>query len=607
MNDNDLPLEPRQFAIMGVRPDLLAGLRDLGFETPTPVQEQVIPALLRGRRDMFGLAQTGTGKTAAFGVPLIQLADPESEVVQGLVLCPTRELCVQVCKDIRALARHVRGLRCVAVYGGSSIGDQIRSLKSGAQIVVATPGRLLDLLKRKAVNLRELQTLVLDEAEEMLNMGFREAIDDVVPQTPDTKQTLLFSATMSREVKAIASNYMTDPLSITVGTANAAAENVSHEYYVVHSSDRYLALKRLADVFPQIYCIIFCRTRVETQEVADKLIQDGYDAEALHGEMPQSQRTIVMDKFRRRNLQMLVATDVAARGLDVNDLSHVINYNLPDDNSVYTHRAGRTGRAGKTGCSVTIVHMRERHRIVDLERRLKVKFEHKPVPTGREICKRQLLNLIDHVQRVTVDHDQIDPFWESLSEKLVDLDRETLIKRFASVQLNRFLDYYKNAPDLNVPPPAHRKDRHGSRDERNNKDRKGGYRGRSSGFSCLHLNVGKDDGITPLRIIGTINRGTGNRDIRIGRISVQGRKTIFETDSRFIKEVSAVFEGSNINGKRVKVRPGLSPDRDGGPPQRRRNHEMRPAAKANSKGGPFRKNQQNKKRSSGRKAKGARA
>jgi len=564
---DDSSLEPQQFAILGVRADLLAGLRDLGFETPTPVQERVIPSLLLGGRDLVGLAQTGTGKTAAFGVPLLQLSNPKSTAVQGLVLCPTRELCVQVCKDIQAMGRHVRDLRSVAIYGGASIRDQLHLLKRGTQIVVATPGRLLDMLERRAVKLGALHTLVLDEADEMLNMGFRDAIDAIVAQTPDSKQTLLFSATMSREVKAIASNYMTDPISITVGKANAVAENVRHEYCVVHARDRYRALKRVVDIHPEIYGIIFCRTRVETQEVADQLIQDGYDAEALHGELSQSQRDFAMNKFRRRNLQMLVATDVAARGLDVDDLTHVINYNLPDENSVYTHRSGRTGRAGRTGCSITIVHLRERHRIRDLERLLHVGFEQKRIPTGGEICERQLLHLIENLKEVEVDDEQIDPYFEAVSEKLADLDRETLIKRFISVEFNRFLAYYKDAADLNVPAPG--RDRPDGRDGR---DQRGGSSGE---FTRFTLNVGKDDGLTPTRLIGRLNQVTQNRDIAVGRISMYGGRTVFEADSRFIEDVRAAFDGSNMNGKRVAVATGAGSGIDRGARHKRNTSDGR--------------------------------
>jgi len=438
------------FAELGVNSPILQALTDQGFTVPTPIQAEIIPLVLKKPTDVIGLAQTGTGKTAAFGIPLMQLADPARRLPQALILCPTRELCVQVTRDLMALAKHLPQIQVTAVYGGAPIEPQIRALRQGSQIVVATPGRLNDLIRRNSVDLSTIQRVVLDEADEMLNMGFKEELNTILATTPAAKNTLLFSATMSREVAAIAANYMNKPMEITVGQKNVGAENVRHLYYMVQAKDRYLALKRIADMNPDIYAIIFCRTRQETQEVSEKLITDGYSADSLHGDLSQGQRDAVMNKFRSKTIQMLVATDVAARGLDVSDLTHVINYNLPDDLASYTHRSGRTGRAGKSGVSIAIINLRELFKVRDIERKLQRKFEAAKVPGGREICERQLLNLIDTVNKVQVDHARIEPFLPAVYAKLADLDREELIKRFVSLEFNRFLEYYRNAPDLNV-------------------------------------------------------------------------------------------------------------------------------------------------------------
>ncbi len=438
------------FAELGVSREILQALTDQGFTAPTPIQAEIIPLVLQKPTDVIGLAQTGTGKTAAFGIPIMQLADPGQRRPQALILCPTRELCVQVTRDLMALARHLPQLQVTAVYGGAPIEPQIKALRQGSQVVVATPGRLNDHLRRHSVDLSTIRRVVLDEADEMLNMGFKEELNSILATTPSEKNTLLFSATMSREVSNIAANYMRNPVEITVGRKNVGAENVRHLYYMVQAKDRYLALKRIADLNPDIYAIIFCRTRQETKDIAEKLITDGYNADALHGELSQAQRDQVMNKFRGKGLQMLVATDVAARGLDVSDLTHVINYNLPDDPASYTHRSGRTGRAGKTGISIAIINLREMFKIREIERKLQRQFEAGKIPTGQEICERQLLNLIDTVNRVQVDRARIEPFLPAVYEKLADLDREELIKRFVSLEFNRFLEYYRNAPDLNV-------------------------------------------------------------------------------------------------------------------------------------------------------------
>jgi len=537
------------FADIGINKDILKGLTSLGFQEPTPVQAQVIPLMLERQVDLVSLAQTGTGKTAAFGLPLIQMTNTKSRQTQGLVLCPTRELCVQISRDLEAFSRHVEGLRILAVYGGASIGQQIKALRKGVQIIVATPGRLNDLINRGKVDISGVRYVVFDEAEEMLQMGFQEELNAILDQTPSEKNTLLFSATMSKEVAAIADRYMSDPVEITIGKRNAGAENVLHECYTVHARDRYIALKRIVDNCPNIYSIVFCRTRQETNEVASKLIQDGYNADALHGDLSQVQRDQVMKKFRCKNLQILVATDVAARGLDVNDLTHVINYNLPDDLASYTHRSGRTGRAGRTGTSVAIVHMKERFKIREIEKKIKKKFKQCSIPSGVEICKKQLVSLVDVVTKVEVDYDQIDPLYTEISEKLGSLDREELIKRFVSLEFNRFLEYYKNAPDLNVSDVA--KKRQGKR------ERQGGgsadNSNRKQEFTRFFLNVGRRDGIMPQGLIGKINGVPGAGRIKVGKIEIMRNKALLEADSRFTPQILDAFQHIKINGKTVSI------------------------------------------------------
>jgi ATP-dependent RNA helicase DeaD len=538
-----------KFADLGINNDILKGLSSLGFQEPTPVQEQVIPLMLERQVDMVSLAQTGTGKTAAFGVPLIQRTNPKNRQTQGLILCPTRELCMQVARDMEAFSRHVKGLRVLAVYGGASIEQQINALRRGVQIIVATPGRLNDLINRGNVNISDVRYVVFDEADEMLQMGFQDELNAILAQTPAEKNTLLFSATMSREVKAIAGRYMSDPVEITIGQRNAGAENVRHEYYMVHARDRYLALKRIVDNCPDNYSIIFCRTRRETHEIANKLIQDGYNADALHGDLSQAQRDQVMKKFRCKNLQLLVATDVAARGLDVNDLTHVINYNLPDDNAGYTHRSGRTGRAGRTGTSVAIIHMKERFKIRQIEKNIKKKFKQCRIPSGAEICKNQLVNLIDVVTKVEVDHDQIDPLYAEISEKLESLDREELIKKFISLEFNRFLKYYKNAPDLNVSDRE--KKRHGKKEDQRGEFHHNSHRKQK--FTQFFLNVGRRQGIMPQGLIGKINGIPGVGRIKVGKIEILRNTARLEADSRYTPQILAAFQHAEINGKTVSI------------------------------------------------------
>lgn len=438
------------FAEMGFSPEVTRAIDALGFVEPTPIQEKVIPLLMDAPRDIIGLAQTGTGKTAAYGLPSIEQIDLNAKHPQLLILSPTRELCMQITKDLESFSKFQKGMNIVAVYGGAPMDKQIASLKKGAQVVVATPGRINDLIRRNRIDLSSISILVLDEADEMLKMGFREDVDIILAETPAEKTTLLFSATMSPGIVAIAKKYMRHPIEITMGKKNASAENVSHVYHVVNANDRYNSLKRIADYNPDIYGIVFCRTRQETKEVAEWLMRDGYNAEALHGDLSQPQRDFVMRKFRDKNLNLLVATDVAARGLDVNNLSHVINYNLPDDIEVYTHRSGRTGRAGKEGKAVSIIQVRERNRITQIEQVTRKTFDRQPVPGGVEICERQLFSMVERMQNAEVSHQQIDPYMQKVYDMLSELPKEEVIKRFVSLEFNRFLEYYKNAPDLNA-------------------------------------------------------------------------------------------------------------------------------------------------------------
>ncbi len=550
---------------MGLSPKLLAGVEELGFTKPTPIQEEVIPIVLNSEEDIVGLAQTGTGKTAAFGLPIIEQIDVHDKSVQALILAPTRELGIQISKDMQTFSKFITGLQVVPVYGGASIDTQIRAIKKGAQIIVATPGRMLDLIKRKAANISNVRTVVLDEADEMLNMGFREELNGILEKTPKEKRTLLFSATMPKEVSRIAKTFMNDPVEITVGQQNSGAENVRHIYYLVHARDRYLALKRIADINPDIYGIVFCRTRAETKDVADKLIKDGYNADALHGDLSQPQRDQVMKRFRNRSLQMLVATDVAARGIDVDDITHIINYNLPEELEIYTHRSGRTGRAGKSGVSIAIVNYREKSRIPQIEKIIRKKFEKRPVPNGPEICKKQLFNMIDRMERVEVDEEQIAPFMDAVNKKLSWLTKEDIIKRFVSIEFNRFLEYYKDAPDLNKKAESEggrgdRRDRKDRRDRRDNRDKRGsdnrgenrGRRGKGS-FTRFFINLGKKDGVLPKNIIGMINDNTQDRDINIGTIDIMDSFSFFEVGDRYTDKVLGSLRNIKFKGRKVRV------------------------------------------------------
>jgi len=533
------------FNEMGLSTEILRGIEELGYETATPIQEKVIPAILEQKRDLIGLAQTGTGKTAAFGLPLLEGINIAAQYPQLLILSPTRELCMQITRDLQSYGKFINGLKIVAVYGGAPIETQMRALKRGVHIVVATPGRIYDLVRRKCIDLSKVSTLVLDEADEMLKMGFRDDMDAILAQTPSEKNTLLFSATMPSDIMAITKKYMHQPLEITMGKKNAGADNVTHIYHMVHAKDRYNTLKRILDFYPDIYGIVFCRTRQETKEVAEWVMRDGYNAEALHGDLSQAQRDFVMQKFREKNLRILVATDVAARGLDVNNLTHVINYNLPEDPGVYTHRSGRTGRAGKEGITVSIINMKEGRRMNDIEKVIRTSVERKPIPGGREICERQLFSMVERMQNSNVDHKQIDPYMDKVYEMLAYLSKEEIIKRFVSLEFNRFLAYYKNAPDLNMQA----KEAEVSREKGFGDRRK-----RSGSMSRIVFNVGSGMRINKREIIDMVVELSGNPDIEIGQIEVFKRATAVEVDSRKSKILIDGLNRSIYKGIQIDAR-----------------------------------------------------
>ena len=529
----------KSFNELGIEAKIIKAIEELGFNEPMPVQEEVIPHLLDDTtKDIIALAQTGTGKTAAFGIPLIQNSKGKPKYVKHLILSPTRELCLQIADDLKDYAKYTDEVRITAVFGGSSIDNQINTLRRGVHIVSATPGRLVDLINRNKIDLSQIETVVLDEADEMLNMGFRDELDAIIDQTPKDRTTLLFSATMPKEVSAISKKYMKSPTEITIGKRNTGAINVSHHVYVVHAKDRYLALKRIVDFHPDIYGIVFCRTRRETQEIAEKLIKDGYNADSLHGDLSQAQRDAVMNKFRIKHIRLLVATDVAARGLDVDDLSHIINYNLPDELEIYTHRSGRTGRAGKFGISVVIANLKEKHKIKLIEKQLGKSFEHLSVPQGKEVCEKQLFHLIDRMEKVTVDHTQIDSFLPEIIKKLEWLDREELIKKFVSVEFNRFLEYYKNANDLNKP---------------SGKGRERGSSSTSENMTRFFINLGKTDDLKPTSVIGLIKDYSGSKDLDIGEIDIKQNFSFFETESEYKDVLIKNMNGQEFNGRKISL------------------------------------------------------
>lgn len=538
------------FEDLGVREDLLKGIADMGFENPMPVQEKVIPVLLNGDHDLVALAQTGTGKTAAFGLPVIQRVDTSKRVPQALVLAPTRELCLQIAGDLADFSKYTQGLEVLPVYGGSSIESQIRALKRGVQIIVATPGRLIDLINRGVVKLEDVHTVVLDEADEMLNMGFVDSINDILSHVPEDRTMLLFSATMPAEVAKISKRFMKNPEEIVVGHRNEGAKNVRHIYYMVNARDKYLALKRIVDNAPNIYAIVFCRTRRDTQEISDHLIQDGYNADALHGDLSQQQRDIVMKKFRDRVITILVATDVAARGLDVDDLTHVINYGLPDDTAVYTHRSGRTGRAGKTGVSVAIIHSREKGRLREIERIIGKKFEHKDVPTPEHIIEKQLYNLADRLERVEVNEEEINRYLPGVLKKLSWLSTEDLLKRVLSLEFNRLLNYYKDAPSIDFIDEKPKKDRK-EREKGPRSDKEKDRRTAERGMARIYINLGKGDGFYAGNLIDMLNKNVAGHRVDVGRIDLLPSYSLFDVKKSDASRVVSALKGQEFFGKRV--------------------------------------------------------
>lgn len=537
----------KSFKELGVSDGIIRAISEMGFKYPMPVQEEVIPCLLGNNGDLVALAQTGTGKTAAYGLPLIQQTDVSSRETQSLILSPTRELCIQIAGDLADFSKYIDGLHIIPMYGGTSIENQIRNFKRGAHIIVATPGRLLDLMNRGVVKLDTIRSLILDEADEMLNMGFAEDLEAIVSAVPEGRQTMMFSATMSKEISLIAAKYLHNAREIVIGTRNEGAENVNHIYYMVHAKDKYLALKRIVDYYPSIYAIIFCRTRMETQEVADKLIQDGYNADSLHGELSQAQRDLTMQKFRKRQLQLLVATDVAARGLDVDDLTHVINYGLPDDTENYTHRSGRTGRAGKTGTSVSIINLREKGKIRIIEKAIGKQFVLGTMPSGEKICEKQLYKVMDDIERFQVNEEQIAPFLPEILRKLDWLDKEDIIKRVVGREFMRFAEYYSNAPEIEEVSAQ--------KTETETKEKKEKRRIARDGFTRMFINIGKLDGIKPTTIMELINRRLSGPRIDIGRIDLMKSYSFFEVPQEYGEEVVEAFEGCVYKGREVHVEP----------------------------------------------------
>lgn len=592
------------FEQLGISTPILRAIEEMGFVAPMPIQEAVIPFLLQGTQDVVALAQTGTGKTAAYGLPLLQTVEVDRIEPQAVILCPTRELCLQITEDLKEFSRYIDRLFVLPVYGGSSIESQIRALRKGVHIIVATPGRLIDLMERGVADLSSVRRIILDEADEMLNMGFSESIDAVLEGIPSQHQTQLFSATMSKEIAKIATNYLTDAKEIVVGSRNEGAEHVNHEYYLVQAKDKYLALKRIVDFYPYVYAIIFCRTRLETQEVADALIRDGYNAEALHGDLSQQQRDLTMQKFRQHNTQLLVATDVAARGLDVDDLTHVINYGLPDDVENYTHRSGRTGRAGKKGTSISIIHIKEKGKVYRIEQTIGKQFKAKQLPDPKAICTKQLYKVIDQLERVEVAEDDIAPFLPEVMRKLEWLDKEDVIKRLVTMEFGRFLNYYSNAPEIIQP-----EDKGGaSRGAKGFRDGSKGSRAKGvaeAGYVRFFIALGKRDNYYARDIIGLINRYT-NKPVNIGRIDLMTNFSFFEVPEDQAHIIERTMRHVNVKGRGVAVDRA---DNNTEPRTEKRNNKRDSSNAKKGKNGDWRQffEPTDKPQGSRSKAKGARA
>ena len=544
----------KTFEELGVSVEIRRAIEEMGFVQPMPVQEEVIPRLLTSEKDMIALAQTGTGKTASFGIPLLMrlektsnLKSQTSNLPQALVLSPTRELCLQIADDLRDFSKYMEGVHVEAVYGGAAIEQQIRALKKGAQVIVATPGRLIDLKNRGYAILDNVSNIVLDEADEMLNMGFSDAINEIFESLPADHATLMFSATMSREVERVAKKYLTDYEEVVVGSRNEGAENVNHIYYMVQAKDKYLALKRIVDYYPKIFAIIFCRTKLETQEIADKLIRDGYNAESLHGDLSQQQRDLTMQKFRQHLTQLLVATDVAARGLDVDDLTHVINFGLPDDIENYTHRSGRTGRAGKKGTSISIVHSKEKHKIRNIEKEIGKAFVETPIPSAEEICKKQLYKVMDQIVKTDVNDDEIAPFMQDISRYFEFIDKEEIIKKIVSLEFGKFLAYYADAPEISLPPSP--SEERGSRKPQSDREKR--MNKAQKGFKRLFINLGKKDGFFPGVLMQTLNRYVGGRQ-EVGHIDLLDTISYFEVPEKDARKVMTQLTGIRYKGRTVR-------------------------------------------------------
>ncbi len=556
------------FEQLGLSPKTLRALAEMNFTIPTPIQEQAIPKLIEADIDLLGLAQTGTGKTAAFALPILEKIDGSNRKPQALILCPTRELCMQITKDIEKFSSMTPEIRTVAVYGGASISMQIRDLRRGVQIIVATPGRMIDIIERGEVNFEQVKIVVLDEADEMLNMGFKESINQILSNTPDEKNTWLFTATMPKDIKIITKKYMRNPLEVSV-SVNKGNENIDHQYYVINPRDRYAAVKRIVDFYPDIFGIVFCRTKNETKDVADMLIKDGYNSDALHGDLTQQQRDIVMNRYREKSLQLLIATDVAARGIDVSDVTHVINYALPDDAENYTHRSGRTARAGKKGISISLVSKREMHKINELERIVSKKFEKVNVPTGAEVCQNQLLALIHRAQQVEVNEEQLAPFMDQINAEFADISKEDVIKRFASMEFNRFLEYYQDSRDLNQGGELSRSERgpirerserfggdrgeRGAPRERGDRGERGGTIYPQTGYDRFFINIGNLDNITKGDLLRIVCDHTNVRGGSIGRIDMKDKFSFFEVESKFKKDIVSGMKNINHNGRSLRI------------------------------------------------------